>query len=198
MLYWTSDLQNYESIHGCCFKPLNCGHLLGSDRKPTRMSGPSISSSFCWKPGSGPHLPLAFTLCHQGHKIPPCCPPSTSTSTRTQCQGRCLVLPNEIPFPKCLLPGPHDPLRPNSGLTFSDGTSPDSPKQRSTPPPRPHSTWNNSLPEHLTTPGCNLCVYSARLSFLSAKSMSYSPCIQNWGLVLSSHESRHSTQEVES
>lgn len=32
---WNSDLQNCELINGCCFKLLNCDHLLHSKRKLT-------------------------------------------------------------------------------------------------------------------------------------------------------------------
>ena len=124
MLYWTSDLQNYEPIHGCCFKSLNCGNLLGSDRKLKFI--PSSPSSSYQELGSGPNLwlpSLAFTLCHQGHKIPLCCPPPNSMCTRTQCQGCCLLLTNEIPSLNSLLDGPHDPLGPSSSPTSSGGTT---------------------------------------------------------------------------
>lgn len=81
-----------SQIRGCCFKPLNCGHLLGSDRKLKFI--PSSPSSSCQELGSGPNLrlpSLAFTVCHQGQKTPLCRPPPDSTCTRTQCQGRCVV-----------------------------------------------------------------------------------------------------------
>lgn len=142
-----------QSINGCCFKPLTCRTLLGSEGKLMLITSPSflfpLTSATSWVLILG--FSLAFTLCvppHQGLKTSPCCT-FNSICTRTRCLGSCLVLLNEIPFPDSLclmglmtLQDPMPRLPPLGGL-------PDSPKQSSVLPPRSYSIWNNFLSGHL-------------------------------------------------